>query len=227
MHQSRPIPESLSSPRVDRKAGRAGSLSMHPRFMTRQYRRRRLARTKGAPAPRRHFPHAKGTSHPHPSCRPPCASSRRPAPVANTRFATWRKLISGARDAPTRSTRFVRFARDGGDDGADDPDIARPWRRSRWGRKMRAWTIARGWDERVGRRCALSELRAIDRARREGRARPRRGAHARWMIDYEICLSETPVGGSGTVPSGRARLAGDGAGSIVRSATDGVKGRKK
>ena len=159
-----------------------GSLSMHPRFMTRQYRRRRLARTKGAPAPRRHFPHAKGTSHPHPSCRPPCASSRRPAPVANTRFATWRKLISGARDAPTRSTRFVRFARDGGDDDADDPDIARPWRRSRWGRKMRAWTIARGWDERVDRRCALSELRAIDRARREGRARPRRGAHARWMI---------------------------------------------
>jgi len=47
------------------------------------------------------------------------------------------------------------------------------------------------------------------------------------MIDYEICLSETPVGGSGTVPSGRALLAGDGAGSIVRSATDGVKGTKK
>ena len=92
---------------------------------------------------------------------------------------------------------------------------------------MRAWTSARGWDARVNRRCALSELRAIDRSRREGRARPRRGAHARWMIDYEICLSETPVGGSGTVPSGRARLAGDGAGSIVRSATDGVKGTKK
>ena len=92
---------------------------------------------------------------------------------------------------------------------------------------MRAWTIARGWDARVNRRCALSELRAIDRSRREGRARPRRGAHARWMIDYEICLSETPVGGSGTVPSGRERLAGDGAGSIVRSATDGVKGTKK
>ena len=92
---------------------------------------------------------------------------------------------------------------------------------------MRAWTSARGWDARVNRRCALSELRAIDRSCREGRARPRRGAHARWMIDYEICLSETPVGGSGTVPSGRARLAGDGAGSIVRSATDGVKGTKK
>ena len=135
IHQSRPIPESPSSPRVDRKEGLAGSLSMHPRFMTRHYRRRRHARTKGATAPRRHFPHARETSHPHPSCRPPCASSRRPAPVANTRFATWRKLISGARDAPTSSTRFVRFARDGGDDDADDPDIARPWRRSRWGRK--------------------------------------------------------------------------------------------
>lgn len=121
IHQSRPIPESPSSPRVDRKEY-PGSLSIHPRFMTHHHRRRRHARTKGANAPRRHFPHAKETSHPHPSCRPPCASSRRPAPVANTRFATWRKLISGACDAPTRSTRFVRFARDGGDDDADDPD---------------------------------------------------------------------------------------------------------